>query len=105
MEGGEAMNDACCSHSKVVLKHIEYPGGSRSDYWECESGCGATFYPAFTDQAGIRLRDWLAGMALQGLLASPRTLNGKNKLSENDLAGASYGMADAMLQERMKPKP
>lgn len=36
-------NQACCAHSKVVLKHKEYPDGSRSDYWECDSNCGARF--------------------------------------------------------------
>lgn len=38
-------NQACCAHCKVELKHIDYPGGTRSDYWECSSGCGMKFLP------------------------------------------------------------
>lgn len=42
------MNDtqACCAHCKVVLKHKDYPDGTRSDYWECADGCGTMFWPS-----------------------------------------------------------
>lgn len=41
------MNDnaPCCAHCKVELKHIDYPSGTRSDYWEC-SDCKMKFLPA-----------------------------------------------------------
>ena len=45
---------------------------------------------------GMSLRDWFAGMAMQGILASG---------DDNDskvIAIGSYGVADAMLDEREK---
>ena len=36
------MNEAQCSHSKVVLKHIDHADGTRSDYWECDDCVGGT---------------------------------------------------------------
>jgi hypothetical protein len=36
-------NQACCAHSKVVLAHKTYSDGSMSDYWICDSKCGAQF--------------------------------------------------------------
>ena len=36
---------ACCAHCRVVLKHIDNPDGTRSDYWECDYGCGQRFTP------------------------------------------------------------
>lgn len=47
METKTYMNDtqACCAHCKVVLKHKDYPDGTRSDYWECADGCGKMFWP------------------------------------------------------------
>lgn len=38
-------DQTACAHSKVSLRHIDYPNGTRSDYWECDSGCGAKFNP------------------------------------------------------------
>ena len=41
------MNNQCaCAHCKVVLKHSDYPDGTRSDYWECDYGCGQRFEPS-----------------------------------------------------------
>ena len=34
---------ACCAHTKVILKFHEYDDGTRSDYWECADGCGTKF--------------------------------------------------------------
>jgi hypothetical protein len=56
------------------------------------------------------LRDWFAGMALQGTLAAPHTAaimaafhkDGKNAASE--VAGMSYEIADAMLAARKEGK-
>lgn len=39
-------DQVACAHSRVVLKHTDNPDGTRSDYWECESGCGCKFVPA-----------------------------------------------------------
>lgn len=43
-----------------------------------------------TPEGGLSLRDFFAGQALSGLLASGRN---------NDLAAASYAIADRMLEE------
>ena len=48
-------------------------------------------------QAELKLRDWFAGMALQGFIANPETCS---NLSHEDTAGHCYEAADAMLAER-----
>ena len=35
-----------CAHCKVILKRVDHPGGTSSDYWECADGCGTKFWPA-----------------------------------------------------------
>jgi hypothetical protein len=47
---------------------------------------------------GMSLRDWFAGMALQGRLANCEY----NDISFNTLAVASYNAADAMIEARKK---
>jgi len=50
---------------------------------------------------GMSLRDYFAGLALQGLVVSPRPLLGED--TEGDLnlyATIAYDFADRMLQER-----
>jgi hypothetical protein len=58
------------------------------------------------DAAGMTLRDWFAGMALQGMIASPRL----SHLADNTpcttpprLAAFAYELAEAMLAERAEP--
>lgn len=46
---------------------------------------------------GMDLRDWFAGMALQGIVANPEA-NG----SIEEIAHYSYRYSDAMLAERAK---
>jgi hypothetical protein len=48
---------------------------------------------------GMSLRDWFAGMALQGMLACPESMGGINQFAE-----CAYEYADAMLAEREKEK-
>jgi hypothetical protein len=49
---------------------------------------------------GMDLRDWFAGLAMQGLIASPRgTPDGSNATTEY-YAKCAYLMADAMLKAR-----
>lgn len=38
-------DQAMCAHCKVILKHNDYPDGTRSDYWECAYECGQRFAP------------------------------------------------------------
>ena len=46
---------------------------------------------------GMTLRDWFAGMAMQGFIACPNTRG-----EPNDIAAWCYEMARAMLAERGK---
>jgi hypothetical protein len=46
---------------------------------------------------GMTLRDYFAGMAMQGFIACPNTRG-----EPNDIAAWCYQMADAMLAERSK---
>ncbi len=45
---------------------------------------------------GMTLRDWFAGMALQGLLAG----DSEQSISNETAAKIAYDQADAMLKER-----
>lgn len=99
------MNDSqtCCSHSRVVLKHTDYPGGTRSDYWECDSGCGTRFYPE-TVYAVREIRDKFASMAMMGMLCanSPSKFD-TGKDIDDVIALEAYRSADAMILQRDMP--
>ena len=56
--------------------------------------------PHRTDELGMTLRDYFAGLAMQGLIASPRGLIGKNEITNVDYAQAAYLIADAMMKAR-----
>jgi hypothetical protein len=45
---------------------------------------------------GMSLRDWFAGMAMQGMASAPDNWNHK------DIPPLAFDIADAMLQEREK---
>lgn len=63
---------------------------------------GQTGYSTYR-YTGMSLRDWLAGMAMQGLLIA--CLTGDHPGDDfEDLAGCAYTNADAMLKERDKEK-
>lgn len=49
---------------------------------------------------GMSLRDWFAGMALQGMTARPGTVD-----SVSDHALRAYLFADAMIAVRKEPTP
>ena len=51
----------------------------------------------FGTQIGMSLRDWFAGMALQGLLAS---VTEDEEVIDDVIARSSYELADAMLAAR-----
>jgi len=48
-------SQACCAHCRVVLKHTDNPDGTRSDYWECDCGCGQRFEPVGVKEEEIRV--------------------------------------------------
>ena len=50
--------------------------------------------------SGMTLRDYFAARAMQGLIASPRGLLGKNEITDVDYAQAAYLIADAMMKAR-----
>lgn len=58
------------------------------------------FGSAFPDDPyfGMSLRDWFAGMAMQGYIAGGVPVD----VSHRELADKVYRMADAMLEERDK---
>lgn len=80
------------------------------------SDLGETGGPAFPEGdavfGGMSLRDWFAGMALAGWMAHfgknakhpARNLSGIDYpcADANEIAGASYEIADAMLKERSR---
>lgn len=47
---------------------------------------------------GMTLRDWFAGMAMQGYMASDTS----NAFSMEDIVSVAFEMADYMLKERSK---
>jgi hypothetical protein len=51
---------------------------------------------------GMTLRDWFAGMTLQGILANPESLRAKPPLTNAEFAEAAYKAADAMMKARAK---
>jgi hypothetical protein len=58
---------------------------------------GGPFFPTLKDAirpTGISVRDWLAGLAMQGLLAS-----GEISVSHEVTAEKAYSYADAIIQE------
>ena len=48
-------------------------------------------------ESGMSLRDWFAGMAMQGLLANPN-----KDYAPNGVSAEAYDYADAMLEQRNK---
>ena len=54
-----------------------------------------------TSSEGMDLRDYFAGLAMQGLLAYAAT-TGKYAPPDDELAREAYKLANAMLKERAK---
>ena len=52
-----------------------------------------------SDADGMTLRDWFAGMAMQGLMSARNPI--LTKIA--DITEGAYEMADAMLAERSEP--
>lgn len=51
-------------------------------------------------QGGMSLRDWFAGMALQGICANPNTIMKDLDSGTKFVTEIAYFIADAMLAER-----
>jgi hypothetical protein len=60
---------------------------------------GGTAFPVLFVSGGMTLRDWFAGMAMQGMLAEDAS---NYKFAE--LAEGSYEAADAMLAARKEAR-
>ena len=50
---------------------------------------------------GMTLRDWFAGLALQGFCANPQSLAEDGGFSHDNFR-AAYDFADAMIEERQR---
>lgn len=72
-----------------------FPSGPTGDSMTFEDGRTTHQYPA---QPGMSLRDWFAGMAMQGILSSDTELF----LKTEDIADIAYGQADEMIEQRNK---
>lgn len=66
--------------------NASHDGGPAFPYWNC----------AENTTRGMTLRDWFAGMALQGMLANPDF----NGASDASVAGFAFRQADAMIEGR-----
>lgn len=53
---------------------------------------------------GMTLRDWFAGQALSGMVATGITVDMDGSMPFENRAGVCYLMADAMLAERSRGK-
>ena len=65
---------------------------------------GKTYEVEVDANPGMSIRDWFAGMAMQGLLASmahPQSI-GSDLASYPQLPSQAFEIADAMLKEREK---
>lgn len=65
----------------------------------CEDG---SLQPPST---GMSLRDWMAGMALQGLLGNAPHDERAKDYSPSILANVAYRVADAMIVQREQRRP
>ena len=54
---------------------------------------------------GMSLRDWFAGLALQGCVARGCEDASGVRGEDDDVAEWCFGLADAMLDERAKKEP
>ena len=63
-----------------------------------------TAVPVYSDAPGMSLRDWFAGQALAGLLASTAhpDSTGPDCASQSSWAAQAYSLADAMIEARSK---
>lgn len=62
-----------------------------------QQSCNVSF-----DQSGMTLRQWYAGMALQGLLATGADFHDKHGDGWDWHARAAFAMADSMIAEGKK---
>ena len=51
---------------------------------------------------GMDLRDWFAGLAMQGILANEAMIDGINDNVSKWITAHAYQLADAMMKERDK---
>jgi len=63
--------------------------------------CGSVAMCVCDREKGISRRDWLAGMAMQGMVANPTN----NRLDDERIARETYRMADAMIAEADRKEP
>jgi hypothetical protein len=92
-DGGIEMSDHIPDVTKMISDTPAFP----CVYYSEPIG---SIGPQFTIKGGMTLRDYFAGKALQGMIASCTQQNWKEEYA----AKASYQLADAMLKAREKAK-
>jgi len=97
-----------------------FPIAPWRDYYESTAEDGSPYHDQHDGSPGMSLRDWFAGMAIQGLLHDPDWRNpamlGPAEKEFNELTQAAqvelfeiavamkaYDLADAMIAQREKP--
>ena len=70
-----------------------------TEFYESEHGDRVE---PFAGSPGMTLRDYFAGQALAGLLASPRGPADSSQMTDRGASSAAYLIADAMIEERSK---
>lgn len=91
---------ACCTHSKITRITEDHPGGFSSEYWKCDT-CETRFAPEPLMQGRV-LRDWFAGMALQGMISNQGMIDVWPGVHGPKFSEEAYQVADAMIAQRDK---
>jgi len=60
--------------------------------------------PIENDGRGMSLREWYAGLAMQGLLASAQNIKAVPPLKPTEVAEGAFNIADAMIAESDRVK-
>jgi len=59
----------------------------------------------FNNDEGLTKREYFAGLAMQGLLASPLKLNNSSDKKDDDIVRASINLAEKLIAELDKNEP
>jgi hypothetical protein len=87
--------------SEIKYGGPAFPANQKSFVFDLAGGARKTILDA---HPGMTLRDWFAGLAMQGIIASGLAVQVSEENYHNALAKLAYVNADAMIAEReVKP--